>query len=109
MIKKADYVVIASDINVELSRFTKKKIYITDTNEAINTPIKTLEKTIKTSTIYEGENFSNSSSFGDDNKKNGFFMKHFLSGVSHMIPFIVFSGIMYAIVHIVTIATRGSD
>jgi PTS system fructose-specific IIC component len=109
MIKKADYVVVAADINVELNRFVNKKIYITNTNEAINTPIQTLEKTIKSSKIYEEESFSNANSFGDMGGTKKGFMKHFLNGVSHMIPFIVFSGIMYAIVHLVTIAVHGDN
>jgi PTS system fructose-specific IIC component len=107
MIAKADFVVIASDINVELDRFVGKKIYMTNTNEAINTPVQTLEKTIKTSKI-RGANSGegNAFSIGDNSGK---FMKHFLNGVSHMIPFIVFSGIMYAILNAIAVGTGFVD
>ncbi|GHU48618.1 hypothetical protein FACS1894218_6040 [Bacilli bacterium] len=97
MIEKAVAVVIASDINVELDRFIGKKIYKTNTNEAINAPVLTLEKTLKSVTI-EGKGTSSDTAFGGEIKQSGF-MKHFLNGVSHMIPFIVFSGIIYAILN----------
>lgn len=108
MIKKADYVIIAADINVELDRFGDKKIYITNTNEAINTPVKALENTIGHSRIYDNDqNRSFATNF--EAKKQNYFMKHFLNGVSHMIPFVVFSGILYTIIHIVVISVRGND
>jgi PTS system fructose-specific IIC component len=96
LIQKADAIVIASDINVELDRFAGKKIYLTNTNEAINTPVQTLKKTINSTRIQQGD--SGAASFGDAKKGSGF-MNHFLNGVSHMIPFIVFSGIVYAILN----------
>jgi PTS system fructose-specific IIC component len=107
MIQKADYVIIAADINVELDRFVNKKIYQTNTNEAINTPIQALKNTIHNSTVLNNTNKSFSTAF-DNGKKNGF-MKHFLNGVSHMIPFVVFSGILYALIHIIVVSVRGRD
>ncbi|MDR3330216.1 MAG: fructose PTS transporter subunit IIB [Mycoplasmataceae bacterium] len=107
MIKKADYVVIASDINVELDRFVGKKLYMTDTNEAINTPVKVLEKTINTSqTRSSSSDADNTFSAG---ASSGKFMKHFLNGVSHMIPFIVFSGILYAVLNAIAIGVGFVD
>jgi PTS system fructose-specific IIC component len=105
LIQKASAVVIASDINVELDRFNGKKIYLTNTNEAINTPIETLKKTINSTKVQQGEN--NAGGFGDSKKGNGF-MNHFLNGVSHMIPFIVFSGIVYAILNAISVGIYGS-
>jgi PTS system fructose-specific IIC component len=97
MIQKAVAVVIASDINVDLERFIGKKIYKTNTNEAINAPVITLEKTIMSNTV-EGKGTTSDTTFGGKTRQGGF-MKHFLNGVSHMIPFIVFSGIIYAILN----------
>jgi PTS system fructose-specific IIC component len=76
-----------------MERFEGKKYYSTDTNEAINTPVETLNKTINSKNIFNGS--SGGDTFSSKNKKG--FMKHFLNGVSHMIPFIVFSGIVWAI------------
>jgi PTS system fructose-specific IIC component len=103
LIAKADCVVIAADINVELDRFVNKKIYVTDSNEAINTPVQVLNKAINSTKIYgqkDGDAPAVEQSFGSS--KNGI-LKHFLSGVSHMIPFIVFSGIVWAIINAITI------
>jgi PTS system fructose-specific IIC component len=106
LIEKAEAVVIASDINVELDRFIGKKIYKTNTNEAINSPVQTLKKTINSTTIQQ--NSDGGLSFG--NNKKGGFMNHFLNGVSHMIPFIVFSGIVYAILNAISAGVyKGGD
>jgi PTS system fructose-specific IIC component len=107
MIAKADFVVIASDINVELDRFVGKKIYMTNTNEAINTPTQTLEKTIKTSKV-RNTNSGGEGTFSTG-EHSGKFMKHFLNGVSHMIPFIVFSGILYAVLNAIAVGTGFVD
>jgi PTS system fructose-specific IIC component len=107
MIERADFVVIASDINVEMDRFSNKKVYITNTNEAINSPLKVLEKTINAS---QSTNSNNSGSDTFSTKPNtGKFMRHFLNGVSHMIPFIVFSGILYAILNAIAVGMKFTD
>ncbi|MCF0124713.1 MAG: hypothetical protein HUJ68_02975 [Clostridia bacterium] len=71
-------------------------MYKCDTNEAINTPsiaFKNMEQ--KAVLISAGSGYSNPQAM--KKQKNGF-MKHFLSGVSHMIPVLVFSGIICSIV-----------
>jgi PTS system fructose-specific IIC component len=101
MISKADAVIIASDIGIELDRFNGKKIYITDTNEAINQPVQALNRAINSTRTYGGSANSNQGAFDTSTSKG--FMKHFLAGVSHMIPFIVFSGIVYAILNAIDV------
>jgi PTS system fructose-specific IIC component len=101
LINKASYVVIASDIGLDLERFKGKKIYITKTNEAINTPKQTLNKAINSANIY-GANTNNENNVFESSHSKGF-MKHFLAGVSYMIPFIVFSGIVYAILNAICV------
>ena len=96
LIKKADFVIIASDIHIDSDRFFGKRLYKCDTNEAINTPsiaFKNMEQ--KAVLISAGSGYSNPQAM--KKQKNGF-MKHFLSGVSHMIPVLVFSGIICSIV-----------
>jgi PTS system fructose-specific IIC component len=96
---------------VELDRFQNKKIYMTNTNEAINTPIQALKNTIEKSKIISStsESFSFSKEFSATNTGKLGFMKHFLNGVSHMIPFVVFSGILFAIVHAIAIAVHDNN
>jgi PTS system fructose-specific IIC component len=105
MIKKASAVVIASDINVELDRFANKKIYKTSTNEAINSPIVVLNKTIDSLSLQT--RIGNNATFSSNDR--GHFMKHFLNGVSYMIPFIVFSGIVLSIINAIGIGIYGKD
>ncbi|MCF0227634.1 MAG: PTS sugar transporter subunit IIA [Malacoplasma sp.] len=97
LIKKADYVIVASDIHVETDRFYGKRLYRCTTNEAINTPslaFKNMEQ--KAVLMSAGSGTANPQSMQE---QKGGFMKHFLSGVSRMIPFLVFSGIVYAILN----------
>lgn len=52
-IEKADYIIIASDIEVDLSRFLNKKILLTSTNHAIKQDSKILEEYESKGEIYE--------------------------------------------------------
>lgn len=93
MIKKAVCVVIAADINVELDRFAGKKIYVTNTNEAINTPVETLQKSLKSNPVAKIQ--QNMNNFAAKGKSK--FLQHMMSGISRMLPFVVFSGILSGI------------
>ncbi|MCF0227996.1 MAG: PTS transporter subunit EIIC, partial [Malacoplasma sp.] len=96
LLKKADYVMIASDIHIDSDRFFGKRLYRCDTNEVINTPsvaFKNMEQ--KAFLVSAGSGYVNPQAM--KKQKNGF-MKHFLSGVSHMIPVLVFSGIICSII-----------
>ena len=102
LIQNADYVIIAADINVDTERFNGKKIFFCDTNYAINTPEKALKSCIENSKVHSSDytpNTKEASFTGQKRSKWQTFMKHFLSGVSHMIPVLIFSGIVYAILN----------
>lgn len=110
MIAKADAIIVATDINVETDRFIGKNVLFCDTNQAINKPGETIAKALKNQTKFLGKNVK--SSAGSDSTDvfattRGGFMKHFLSGVSKMIPFIVFSGIVYAIINAIAMGIYG--
>ncbi len=115
LIEAADYVVIAADISVDTERFAGKKIYFCDTNAAINNPEQTLKNVMAKAAIGGQNNSKNGESksakgdtsgleFKATGKKMDKFMKPFLSGVSHMIPVIVFSGIIYALLNAINMA-----
>lgn len=119
LIEKADYVVIAADISVDTERFAGKKIYFCDTNAAINNPEQTLKNVVAKAAIggqvtskkgaqasTKGE--STGLEFKASGKKMDKFMKPFLSGVSHMIPVIVFSGIVYALLNAINMALKNT-
>lgn len=108
IIKKADAIIVATDINVETDRFIGKKVFFCDTNQAINKPTETIQKALE-SKEFHGKQVSKSPTQSGDlfATERGGFMKHFLSGVSKMIPFIVFSGIVYAIINAVAMGVWG--
>lgn len=101
-INEADTVIIAADIYIDLERFEGKKLLKIKTNDAISKPEKCIEESYK-SPIFGKKQSKNdkkeqsSSSF--QQSKSKIFMGHLLSGVSRMIPFIVFSGIVWAIMN----------
>ncbi|MGL5357465.1 MAG: PTS fructose transporter subunit IIABC [Metamycoplasmataceae bacterium] len=101
-IEEADAVVIASDIYVELDRFEGKRLIQIKTNDAISNPEKWIRKSLE-GPVYKPSNGSlpkKSNQIEEfKSSKLNIFMKHLLSGVSRMIPFIVFSGIVWAIIN----------
>ncbi|MCP4336833.1 MAG: PTS transporter subunit EIIA [Mycoplasma sp.] len=102
-IAEADYVIIAADINVELDRFNGKKVILTTTKDAMHNFAKIISKApreAKKLKVGSNGNIVNSSGRG--------MLSHILSGVSRMIPFVVFSGIVWAILNSITFAYKGS-
>ncbi len=106
-IKRAEFVIIAADINVELDRFVAKRVLKCSTNDAINDPSGLILKASKQATKMTSGNNDNANIFAGTHKSG--FMKHLLSGVSRMIPFIVFSGILWAIVNAVGLGIYGGS
>lgn len=102
-ISKADFVIIASDIGIDLSRFKNKKIYQTHIKDAIYNPIKLIETAKKESkTILQDSNFQKTTfddkGLNDTRKiKKSYVMKHLLTGISYMIPFVILGGICIAL------------
>lgn len=102
-IKEAKAVIIAADIYVDLERFQGKKLLKVNTNDAISRPDECIQESLKQQIFGEKEQVSGKKTsktpniFKQSNSK--VFMGHLLSGVSRMIPFIVFSGIVWAIIN----------
>ncbi|MED3785049.1 fructose-specific PTS transporter subunit EIIC [Geobacillus stearothermophilus] len=99
-IAQADGVIIAADKGIDMSRFVGKKVIETSTSEAIknaesliqqfqtgNVPVYQEKTTLKTIEEVKQERKS----------KQHPIYKHLMNGVSYMIPFVVFGGIMIAL------------
>ncbi|MGL6125171.1 MAG: PTS fructose transporter subunit IIABC [Metamycoplasmataceae bacterium] len=100
-ISKADAIIIASDIYIDLERFHGKKLLKLKTNDAISQPEKCIDESLK-SPIFGDSSEPTKPSKSENSfsqSKSKIFMGHLLSGVSRMIPFIVFSGIVWAIMN----------
>ncbi len=94
-LSQADLVIIASDIGIDTNRFAGKKVYKTKVKEAVDKPAELFTKALKDATVVSGSN-GNSKTF-EDNTKDAGIVKHLMTGVSYMIPFIIFGGLMIAI------------
>lgn len=97
-IKNADIVIIASDIGIDLSRFENKKVYQTNVKQAIHNPKELIDQAYEKAIIYKSNNKDSekNKNFSDSNQKTSV-MKHILSGISYMVPFVIFGGICIAL------------
>ena len=112
-IKRAKAIIIAADINVDLSRFDGKRVLKAQVSDGIRKPKELIEKALNAENeipIYhhkedeesgEGGNNRNRGNEGNggNQKRNigGNIYKHLMSGVTHMLPFVVGGGILIAI------------
>lgn len=94
-IQDAEVIILATDIGIDRSRFQNKRIYEVKVKEAISDPYKVINDSIMSAAVYTGKDTSNESI--DRQDKDSKFVKHLLSGVSYMIPFIIFGGLMIAL------------
>jgi PTS system fructose-specific IIC component len=97
-IKKAKAIIIAADVNVDLSRFNGKRVLRVRVSDGIHKPKELIEKVINEELdipIYYNEKGE------EENNKNekigGSIYKHLMNGVTHMLPFVVGGGILIAI------------
>lgn len=98
-IKNAKAIIVAADTNVDLSRFNSKKLIKTGVAEGIHNPKELIEKALSDDApIYHSNNGESNNDFEEE--KMGFgrnIYRHLMSGVTHMLPFVVGGGILIAI------------
>lgn len=98
-IEKAKAIIIAADTNVDLSRFSGKKLLKTGVSDGIHKPEELIETALSDETgIYhsnskENNNFNNEEKVGIGRN----IYRHLMSGVTHMLPFVVGGGILIAV------------
>ena len=100
-IRKAKAIIIAADVNVDLSRFDGKKVLRTGVTDGIRRPKELIEKALNDDIpIYHStgseENGGDGESASSNNGGKNIY-KHLMSGVTHMLPFVVGGGILIAI------------
>lgn len=97
-IKNAKAIIIASDTNVDLSRFDGKKVVRTKVADGIHKPEELIKKAI--SGDIDIFHFNSEKNYKEDSNKESFgrkIYKHLMNGVTHMLPFVVGGGILIAI------------
>lgn len=108
-IARADLVVIAADTNVDLSRFTGKRVYVTGTKAAIKDGAGVIT-TAQTQAAVHGQAAAGgadpsspdyvaqaAAAKAAKNAGTPAFYKHLMTGVSHMLPFVVAGGLLIAL------------
>lgn len=92
-ISQADLVLVAADIDVDLSKFSGKLLYRTTTGRALKKTAETLDNALKQARTYQpAEQTSSQGKSGA-----GEIYRHLLTGVSYMLPMVVAGGLCIAI------------
>lgn len=110
-IAKADGIIVAADTKVPMERFDGKPVIITKVADGINKPEELIRKIVdKQAPIYESEEAQETVSENTEKKGIGHTVyQHLMSGVSHMLPFVIGGGIMMAIAFLIdTLCGYGS-
>ncbi|TSJ90589.1 PTS fructose transporter subunit IIBC [Gilliamella apicola] len=93
-VASADVVIVACDIDVDLSKFAGKKMYRTKTGPALKKTAQELDKAFVEATVYQPT--SSASTAKSSNEKKGVY-QHLLTGVSYMLPMVVAGGLIIAL------------
>ena len=98
-IDKADGIIVAADTNVPMDRFDGKRVVECQVSKGINKPNELLEEiTSGNAAIYKAANAVKEQK--QDSSGHQLY-KHLMSGVSHMLPFVVGGGILIALAFLI--------
>ena len=102
-IERADGIIVAADTQVPMDRFQGKPTVVTKVADGINKPEELLREIVDgKAPLYEGGR--ETASKEEIAEKEGLghaTYKHLMSGVSHMLPFVIGGGIMIAIAFLI--------
>lgn len=98
-IAKADGIIVAADTNVPMDRFDGKKVVECQVSKGINKPDELLNEIISgNAAVYKAANAVKEKA--QDSGTHTIY-KHLMSGVSHMLPFVVGGGILIALAFLI--------
>lgn len=95
-IAAADAVLLATDIEVDTSRFAGKKVYRCGTGVALKQPQQTLERALSEARPLSEAAPVGGKAVASSGEKTGPY-KHLLTGVSYMLPMVVAGGLLIAL------------
>ena len=107
-IEECEGIIVAADKNLETARFDGKPVLFTKVADGIHKPEELINKVIdgKVSVHHESGKKAEEESAGGVGSQ---IYKHLMSGVSHMLPFVIGGGIMIALAFLIdTICGYGS-
>lgn len=94
-IEHADFVILATDIEVNTDRFVGKKVYRCKTGFALKQTDKAFSEAIATASVLSSKTGAAQASNQDNDKPSLY--KHLLTGVSYMLPMVVAGGLLIAL------------
>jgi PTS system fructose-specific IIC component len=100
-IRDADVVILATDIEVDTSRFSGKRVWRTSTGAALKKSVPTIHEALEKAQVLGGATGraapqASSSGTGAAGTKRGPY-RHLLTGVSFMLPMVVAGGLLIAL------------
>ena len=98
-IKNAKAIIIAADIDIDLSRFKGKKILKAKVADGIHKPKELINRALdgKDIPVYQGNGNDNDVESDESEGIGSKIYRHLMNGVTHMLPFVVGGGILIAI------------
>lgn len=101
-IAQADCIIVAADTKVPMARFAGKKLIECQVSDGISKADKLIDKAISGDVpIYSAKKGQEEASSISSGSKAHTIYKHLMSGVSHMLPFVVGGGILIAIAFLI--------
>lgn len=98
-IEKADVVIIAADISIELVRFTGKKVYQSKSIDAIKDSRALINTAFKDGKVF-GKKGTKVGDITLGKTKESGIIQHLMNGISYMIPMCIAAGLILAIANI---------
>ena len=86
-IEEADVVLLAADIEVDVTRFAGKRVFRCGTGVALKQPDATLDRALEEGAVLAGGAAASAS--GEQKGEKAGVYKHLLTGVSYMLPMVV--------------------
>ncbi|QOL14375.1 PTS fructose transporter subunit IIBC [Dickeya dianthicola] len=97
-VEQADLVIVAADIEVDLSKFAGKKMYRTSTGLALKKTAQEFDKALSEAAVFQPSAQNGTAAGGESAKKGGVGpYRHLLTGVSYMLPMVVAGGLCIAL------------
>lgn len=97
-IETADVVIIAADINIDLMRFSGKRVLSVKSIDAIKAPEALIKRAYDEAKVFGAKGTKVGKVTLGKTENN--FVKHIMSGISYMTPMVIASGILLAIANI---------
>ncbi|MBJ7220457.1 MULTISPECIES: PTS fructose transporter subunit IIBC [unclassified Brenneria] len=96
-VEQADLVIVAADIEVDLSKFAGKKMYRTSTGLALKKTAQELDKAVAEAKVYQPSGQTTAAGTESAQKGGAGPYRHLLTGVSYMLPMVVAGGLCIAL------------